>query len=185
MAEVTPRNKKRKVEEQPDTNGLSSPLLKTPHKVLKEVQDGNEAGQIAGQQSVKAVQALCSCVVAMSSEDKAEASSAEGVLKDLLDAHVDPNYIDDEILRKMGGSPLFLAAKLDVPKAVEMLLSAGASLVQGNDEETPLQAAIRLDHTGVCQLMFDHIEKLEVAVYEEGGKAAAGKQQGGSSAANK
>mmetsp|Transcript_28535 Transcript_28535/g.37337 ORF Transcript_28535/g.37337 Transcript_28535/m.37337 type:complete len:175 (+) Transcript_28535:151-675(+) len=170
MADETPRTKKRKFDNGDEAvqKLVGSPLLRTPHKILGEVraaaaEDTQNEGESL-KQSSKAIQALCSCVVAMANDDDPE--DAKNVLKSLLDEKIDPNYVDEDIIRKVGGSPLYLAAKLDVPTAASLLLKAGASLVQGNEEETPIEAAIRLDHAGVCQIMFDHIENMEMKVFE-------------------
>jgi hypothetical protein len=85
---------------------------------------------------VKSFKALCSCVVHSASENQSEMITC---LDDLLKQGANPNYDNESVLERTGGTPLHLAIKLNVPKAVEVLLNRGASLVQIYDGKTPIQ----------------------------------------------
>ena len=84
--------------------------------------------------------ALCSCVVSAASSNSPDDYKC---LMDLLKAGGDPNFNSPEILERTGGFPLHLAIKLNVPRAVEILLAKGASVVQVYEDKTALHVRLR------------------------------------------
>ena len=54
----------------------------------------------------------------------------------------------------MQGTPLYLAAKLDLHDCARILLEHGASMVHPFEGETPLEVALRLKHEDVSELFF-------------------------------
>jgi len=103
-------------------------------------------------------QALADAVVACASDE-----SALDSLDDLLKTgQVAVNYeVDLKADADMQGTPLYLAAKLDLPKAAEILLAHGASMVHAFDGETPLAIAMRLKHADVLAVFFERVKELE------------------------
>lgn len=104
------------------------------HKVLKEMKDGHvDEG--------KSFKALCSCVVRAANE---EAEEEIQCLEELLREGANPNYNEHSLIEVTAGSPLYLAIKLNVPRAVELLLQRGASLITKYDNKSSLQVSISL-----------------------------------------
>ena len=78
------------------------------------------------------------------------------------------NYIDEDENEDGGaaGTPLFLAAKLNVPAAAEAMLNRGASMVRRPPEDggmSPLEAAEAFQSIDVLDLFLDRIATLENA----------------------
>uniref|UniRef100_A0A7S2XW44 Uncharacterized protein n=1 Tax=Fibrocapsa japonica TaxID=94617 RepID=A0A7S2XW44_9STRA len=213
----TPRVKRARLSEGGTKDTLA--ILRTPKAVLREVQkESNAAGSASKKQhqrgkikSARAVQALCSCVVAMASHagstdspsgrrssfdpsggppilysnralENGQGAAGQGgggdlddsdaadLLKSLLEEHVDPNYAGEGVAGKMGGTPLYLAAKLDVPAAAQILVDHGASLVQDFEGQNPFQVAVSLGHSNVADIMCKHIGVLEESFRSESRK---------------
>jgi hypothetical protein len=92
----------------------------------------------------KSFKALCSCIIRAANENNEEDYEC---LEDLLQEGANPNYNEHSILEITGGSPLFLAIKLNVPRALEFLLQHGALLTQKYDHKTALEVDIPSPHT--------------------------------------
>ena len=102
-------------------------------------------------------QALADCVVACSSDKGALQS-----LSDLLETEqVTTDYTASAEDGDMQGTPLYLAAKLDLHDAAQILLEHGASMVHPFEGETPLEVALRLKHEDVSELFFERIRGLQ------------------------
>mmetsp|Transcript_13548 Transcript_13548/g.20342 ORF Transcript_13548/g.20342 Transcript_13548/m.20342 type:complete len:144 (+) Transcript_13548:41-472(+) len=141
---------------------MSTPKTKKPRlsfgvssaqKALQGIKSGNRLDDL------KAARVLCSCVVDASSGSNQD--DAYSCLKSLLNEGVSPNFTDDAILEMTGGSPLYLAVKLNVPKAVSILLSHGASLVSEYDGKTPIQLAFEQNIEECIAVINRHISHLE------------------------
>jgi hypothetical protein len=141
-------------------------------KILSDMKSGHvEDG--------KSFKALCSCIIRAANENNEEDYEC---LEDLLQEGANPNYDEHSILEITGGSPLFLAIKLNVPRALEFLLQHGALLTQKYDHKTALevrqnslllspspfllslllgQLAFELGNQECLELIIEHIAHLE------------------------
>jgi hypothetical protein len=113
-------------------------VLKTPKHVLDSFQ-GSRRFQAADRSKI--LHAISSCIVTAANSPEVS-EDAYDLLEELLELQIDPNETDTNILDKIGGPPLFLAAKLNVPKAVKILCEYGASLTQVWESRNPIQVII-------------------------------------------
>ncbi|CAM9262427.1 unnamed protein product, partial [Discosporangium mesarthrocarpum] len=132
-----------------------SPLLATPSKVLAEVKKGEEPDDD------RVLQALCNAVISAADGEEEDKEAVRLLTELLAEEGVDPNVGTPGTLNRLGGSPLYQACKLDLPEAVLTLLEHGASLTQKNDQDTPLQVALRQKGSRCIEVIMQHIEKLE------------------------
>jgi ankyrin repeat protein len=79
----------------------------------------------------------------------------------LLKSGADPNFENADVLERTGGFPLHLAVKLNVPRAIEILLMKGASLVRVHEGKTALQLAFENGDEECIAIVCQHISKLE------------------------
>ena len=101
---------------------------------------------------------MCSCVVNASTSNSPDDYSC---LIDLLKRGADPNYDNVETLERTGGYPLHLAIKLNVPRAVEILLARGASLVEKHEDKTALHHAFECNADECIAIICSHIAAME------------------------
>lgn len=113
------------------------------------------------------VTALLNCVVACG--DPLTSEDAVMKMRQLL-AQLDEQELTADVLnfapepideKKMSGTPLFLAAKLDLDEAADVLLLHGASVVHKWKGVTPLQVAIEKKSEAVLRLFEEYIAQLE------------------------
>lgn len=144
------------------TDATAHLILRGPGSPFKRMLDKISSGKGVpaaelGKWAKISCQALADCVVACASDDKALHS-----LRDLLNTEqVTTDYVIRPEDNAMQGTPLYLAAKLDLAAAAEILLDHGASMVHPFEDETPIECAMRLKHTTITELFFSRIRDLQ------------------------
>lgn len=115
-------------------NNSSSPhqIKNSSQKILSELKNGHDVDD------GKSLKAICSCIIRAANDNNEEDYEC---LEDLLQEGANPNYNEHSILEITGGSPIILSIKLNVPKALEILLHHGALLTQKYDNKSPLQVS--------------------------------------------
>uniref|UniRef100_A0A7S2FHQ9 Uncharacterized protein n=1 Tax=Florenciella parvula TaxID=236787 RepID=A0A7S2FHQ9_9STRA len=148
------------------TLALTSPqhsLLVSPRSAWKRcMQDAEDID------AKTACTALLNCVVACGS--KVTEDDSFDKLRELMDAlsqetlnealNFDPKG-DKEALAKLSGTPLFLAAKLNLDGVAEVLIEHGASMVHKWKGVTPLQIAMTKKSDAVMVVFEAQIRSLE------------------------
>jgi hypothetical protein len=109
-------------------------LMNSSQKILLDMKNGNDVDD------GKSLKALCSCIIRVANDNTNNEEEYE-CLEDLLQEGANPNYNEHSILEITGGTPIYLTIKLNVPKALELLLQHGALLTQKYDNKTPLQVS--------------------------------------------
>lgn len=143
----------------------SHPLL-SPRSAFKRCMEGT-----SDVDPILACTALLNCVVACGASDsdlKIDSLLKLANLLDVLDkagaVHDGLNFVrvgDDEKSKKISGTPLYLAAKLNLPEAAELLMGRGASMVHRWNGLTPIEIAIEKKSTDVLVFFYDKIRELE------------------------
>lgn len=111
-------------------------IMNSSQKILLDLKNGNEVDH------GKSLKALCSCIIRVANDNTSNEEEYE-CLEELLQEGANPNYNEHSILEITGGTPIYLTIKLNVPKALELLLQHGALLTQQYDNKTPLQVSHR------------------------------------------
>ncbi|MGY5878356.1 ankyrin repeat domain-containing protein, partial [Wolbachia endosymbiont of Nasonia oneida] len=77
----------------------------------------------------------------------------------LINAEADVNAVD-----KNGAAPLHIAAVKDNAETIKVLIEAGADVNKvENSGKTPLHYVATKNHTNICDIILNHIARLEIA----------------------
>ena len=132
----------------PSSGNSSIPAaLKTPKNVLDQYR-GMKRHSTSSERS-KILQAINSCIITAATSVELEEDAFE-TLEDLLELEVNLNETDTSILDKIGGPPLYLASKLNVPRAVRLLCENGASVTFSWDSHNPIEVCCVYSILEIC-----------------------------------
>ena len=121
------------------SGGPTTGSLKTPRKVLNELQGGGKRHD--AKEKTKILQSINACIVTAVNSVDFEDDSYD-LLEELVDLDVNLNETDSAILDKIGGPPLHLAAKLNCPRAVRLLCESGASVAYSWEGRNPIEVSM-------------------------------------------
>ena len=149
----TKHKRARETDEQAEA---TSPLLKTPKRVLSSVTSTASEN----------LEGMCSCIGAIASNRGAEQAMA--LLREILEREgSNPNHHDPIVFNKTNGPPLHLACALNLPEVASLLLYYGASLTQRFEGSNAIEKAIALDNQEALKAIWVYLDQCQEFVREQ------------------